>query len=75
MADTLKEGAPNGIDCFFENVGGEDSFSILNHMNRFGRVSVCGIISAYNNDKVEKISNMYHPILTKVTNITYCTHS
>lgn len=46
----LKEAAPNGIDCFFDNVGGEVSSMILNRMNDYGRISVCGAISSYNNE-------------------------
>ncbi|XP_038214472.1 prostaglandin reductase 1-like [Zerene cesonia] len=48
--EVLKIAAPNGVDCFFDNVGGEMSSMIINHMNDFGRVSVCGSISAYNAD-------------------------
>ncbi|XP_034827128.1 prostaglandin reductase 1-like [Maniola hyperantus] len=46
----LKEAAPKGIDCYFDNVGGEISSIVINQMNDFGRVSVCGSISAYNDD-------------------------
>ncbi|XP_011297844.1 prostaglandin reductase 1 [Fopius arisanus] len=46
----LKKLAPNGIDCYFDNVGGEISSTILYQMNTFGRVSVCGSISSYNAD-------------------------
>ncbi|XP_050346860.1 prostaglandin reductase 1-like [Nymphalis io] len=46
----LKEAAPNGVDCYFDNVGGEISSIIMNQMNNFGRISVCGSISAYNDD-------------------------
>ncbi|KAJ1531114.1 hypothetical protein ONE63_005936 [Megalurothrips usitatus] len=46
--NALKEAAPKGVDCFFDNVGGTMSSIILTHMNLFGRVSVCGAISAYN---------------------------
>merc|ERR1712001_496569 len=45
----LKEGAPDGVDCFFDNVGGIDATKIINnHMNTFGRISGCGAISGYN---------------------------
>ena len=46
----LKEAAPQGIDCFFENVGGWMSDVILARMNAFGRVAVCGMISRYDGD-------------------------
>merc|ERR1719189_1298328 len=46
--DALKDGAPNGVDCFFDNVGGEDAVTIIKHMNKYGRISLCGAISTYN---------------------------
>jgi len=46
----LAKAAPKGIDCYFDNVGGELSSTILLQMNDFGRVSVCGSISCYNDD-------------------------
>ncbi|XP_046571425.1 prostaglandin reductase 1-like [Haliotis rubra] len=48
---SLKEAAPDGIDCYFDNVGGDFTSTALQHMNMFGRVSVCGGISAYNATK------------------------
>ncbi|XP_046424290.1 prostaglandin reductase 1-like [Neodiprion fabricii] len=45
---TLKEVAPNKVDCYFDNVGGEISNIVMNQMNTFGRVSICGSISSYN---------------------------
>jgi NADPH-dependent curcumin reductase CurA len=42
---------PNGIDVYFENVGGEHLEAALAHMNRYGRVVVCGLISQYNATK------------------------
>ncbi|XP_063362330.1 prostaglandin reductase 1-like [Cydia amplana] len=46
----LEEAAPKGVDCYFDNVGGEISSQIISQMNYFGRVAVCGSISAYNED-------------------------
>ncbi len=46
----LKEAAPQGIDCFFENVGGWISDVIFAQMNAFGRVAVCGMISRYDGE-------------------------
>jgi NADPH-dependent curcumin reductase CurA len=39
---------PNGIDVYFENVGGEHLVAALESMNFFGRVALCGMISQYN---------------------------
>ncbi|XP_077290280.1 prostaglandin reductase 1-like [Arctopsyche grandis] len=47
----LKECAPNGVDCYFDNVGGELSSIIFNNMNRFGRISICGAMSIFNTEK------------------------
>lgn len=46
----LKESAPKGVDCYFDNVGGNLSSSVIKEMNLYGRVAVCGSISAYNED-------------------------
>lgn len=48
VQESLRKMAPSGIDCFFDNVGGELSSVIMSQMNEFGRVSVCGSISTYN---------------------------
>ncbi|AMM19550.1 NADP-dependent oxidoreductase [Frondihabitans sp. PAMC 28766] len=44
----LKRAAPDGIDVYFDNVGGEHLSAALHRLNRFGRVAVCGAISGYN---------------------------
>nr|XP_002127717.1 prostaglandin reductase 1 isoform X1 [Ciona intestinalis] len=46
--EVLKKLAPNGIDCFFDNVGGQLSSDIMSCMNMGGRIAVCGAITAYN---------------------------
>ena len=48
LGGELKEAAPKGIDVYFENVGGEILDTVLLQMNTFGRIPVCGLISAYN---------------------------
>jgi NADPH-dependent curcumin reductase CurA len=48
LAADLKAAAPNGIDVYFENVGGEILDTVLLQMNKFGRIPLCGLISAYN---------------------------
>lgn len=47
VKDSLVKAAPKGVDCYFDNVGGEMSVNVMEAMNKFGRVSVCGAISQY----------------------------
>jgi len=47
FADDLAAACPNGIDVNFENVGGPVLDAILPLMNTFGRIALCGLISAY----------------------------
>jgi NADPH-dependent curcumin reductase CurA len=44
----LRELAPDGIDVYFDNVGGEQLDAALQNMKDFGRLVECGLISAYN---------------------------
>lgn len=48
----LKEFCPNGIDIFFDNVGGDILDTVLTRINRKARIVVCGAISQYNNEAV-----------------------
>lgn len=48
----LKEAAPEGIDCYFDNVGGTLSSIIIDQMRMNGRISICGAISTYNDQPV-----------------------
>jgi NADPH-dependent curcumin reductase CurA len=48
LNDDLRAAAPKGIDCYFENVGGEILDAVLKQMNAFSRIAVCGLISQYN---------------------------
>src|SRR2546429_2781412 len=43
----LKAGAPNGIDVYFDNVGGDILEACLSQMNNRGRIACCGVISQY----------------------------
>ena len=47
IGEQLKNDVPEGIDCFFDNVGGPSSIEILAHMNLKGRAVVVGTMSRY----------------------------
>jgi len=47
MSKALKEACPNGIDGYFENVGGYILDAVLLRANAFARVAVCGMIAGY----------------------------
>ena len=44
----LRKGAPDGLDVYFDNVGGDHLQAALFHMRPFGRIPLCGAISMYN---------------------------
>ncbi|KAL5481907.1 hypothetical protein EMCRGX_G022181 [Ephydatia muelleri] len=54
LSDAVKKACPNGVDMFFDNVGGEFFEVVLSRMNTFGRVAVCGFISQYNLEEAPK---------------------
>ncbi|XP_013164679.1 PREDICTED: prostaglandin reductase 1-like isoform X1 [Papilio xuthus] len=61
----LREGAPDRVDCYFDNVGGEISSAIMNYMNKYGRVAVCGSVSSYNDPALPKVTIVQPAIVFK----------
>ncbi|MBM9464097.1 NADP-dependent oxidoreductase [Aeromicrobium sp. YIM 150415] len=49
--DRLAAATPNGIDIYFENVGGRVWSAVEHRLNRYARVPVSGVASAYNSDE------------------------
>ena len=48
VAEQLAAAAPNGIDVYFDNVGGEHLEAAISSLNVHGRVAICGAIAQYN---------------------------
>jgi NADPH-dependent curcumin reductase CurA len=49
VADLLRAAAPDGIDVYFDTVGGDHLEAAVGALRRFGRVALCGAISQYEN--------------------------
>ncbi|XP_071453878.1 prostaglandin reductase 1-like [Hetaerina americana] len=65
VAQALEEAAPDGVDCYFDNVGGETSSEIIRRMNTFGRIAVCGSISSYNATNIPTATALQMPFVSK----------
>lgn len=64
MAEAIEKACPNGVDIYFDNVGGEISEAVLFNINKFSRTINCGAISAYNDTTPPK-SLSVQPFLVK----------
>jgi NADPH-dependent curcumin reductase CurA len=58
FAEALKAACPDGIDVYFENVGGKVFDTVSPLFNDFARIPVCGIISAYNSTELPPGPNL-----------------
>jgi NADPH-dependent curcumin reductase CurA len=69
MAERLKEACPNGIDIYFENVGGAVWDAVFPLLNDFARVPVCGLVAQYNATSLpegpDRTAVLMRAILTK----------
>jgi len=67
ILENLSRLAPEGVDIYYENVGGETLEAALEVMNNYGRIVVCGMISAYNNPNPYGIKNLMQLIGKRLT--------
>ncbi|MBD3889442.1 NADP-dependent oxidoreductase [Olleya marilimosa] len=64
MKSAIAEAAPNGVDVYFDNVGGPISDAVLFSINQFARIIICGAISVYNETELPT-SLSVQPFLVK----------
>ena len=57
---------PEGIDVYFENVGGKTLDAVLLNMRIHGRIPVCGMISQYNLTQHEGVTNLTSLIFKRI---------
>lgn len=65
----LQRLAPNGIDIYYENVGGAQLEAAISHLNNWGRVVACGMISQYNTpaDQHYGVKNLMQVVAKRLT--------
>ncbi|MBH00373.1 MAG: NADP-dependent oxidoreductase [Solibacterales bacterium] len=66
---SIRKLCPDGVDCYFDNVGGAITDSIIPLLNTGGRVSVCGQISQYNLEQTEMGPRFLWHLITKQAKI------
>ncbi|KAF8013544.1 hypothetical protein BT93_I1401 [Corymbia citriodora subsp. variegata] len=62
----LKRCFPEGIDIYFDNVGGKMLDAVLLNMKLYGRITVCGMISQYILEQHDGIHNLLNLLLKRV---------
>ncbi|XP_057781331.1 2-alkenal reductase (NADP(+)-dependent)-like [Salvia miltiorrhiza] len=70
----LKRYFPDGIDIYFENVGGKMLEAVLNNMRLHGRVAVCGMISQYGLEQPEGVHNLFNLIAKRIRMQGFAVH-
>jgi NADPH-dependent curcumin reductase CurA len=64
LRGALEQACPNGIDVYFENVGGDVQAAVFPMLNPFGRMVMCGMVAEYNDTKPRPGPNLM-PVVRK----------
>ena len=62
----LAAACPNGVDVYFDNVGGEILDTLLRLLNPFARIALCGLISQYNEVENTGLKNLRSLLVNRV---------
>ncbi|WP_129658046.1 NADP-dependent oxidoreductase [Rothia halotolerans] len=68
LGDQIADAAPEGIDVYFENVGGPVWEAVMPHLNLFARVPVCGLAANYNSTGLPEGPDRSQELLQTVLN-------
>jgi NADPH-dependent curcumin reductase CurA len=66
LREDLKAATPDGVDVYFDNVGGEILDTVLARMNAFSRLPVCGLISQYNATEAYGLRNFRSVLVNRI---------
>ena len=66
FAEELKEACGDGVDIYFDNVGGEILDEMLANMNLNGRIAACGAITGYNGETATPMKNWFYIITMRL---------
>jgi NADPH-dependent curcumin reductase CurA len=67
LKERFKEAVPNGVDVYFENVGGAILDMVLARLNPFARIPLCGLVSQYNATEPYGVKNFASLLGNRVT--------
>jgi NADPH-dependent curcumin reductase CurA len=67
LAAAIRRACPNGVDVYYENVGGEIQKAAFAHLNDFGRVALCGQVAQYSGQGEAPGPNLMGLVLKRVT--------
>lgn len=65
--DEFKAATPKGVDCLFENVGGEVMETVVARFNPFARMALCGLVSQYNETEPQGLKTLFSILVNRVT--------
>lgn len=71
VAEQLAQAAPDGIDVFFDNVGGEHLEAAIGALNLHARIVLSGMVSQYNDEKVVGPRNLWNLSVTRSDLLTF----
>jgi NADPH-dependent curcumin reductase CurA len=62
----LKAACPDGVDIYYDNVGGRILDAVLAHMNAFSRIPLCGLISGYDDPDALALKNFRSFLVNRI---------
>jgi NADPH2:quinone reductase len=70
FGDDLTAATPDGVDVYFENVGGPVTDAVAQRLNKFARIPVCGVISFYNATEAPPGPDRLPPFLRRILTLS-----